>query len=361
MKITINATFVDALSSAFRIAPGKGPKPILSNVRLDARDGSAVLRATDLEVSYRVTVHADGELSCLLPPRTLAILREVNADGATIEQTPTGLTLRADRSVFTLSTTDASEFPQPQVEDGTTYKVRSAALREALSRTAFACDTQSNRFALGGVLFDFEASKITLVATDGRRLSAVELAMVGEPAADAAPTIVPARACHLLRGDLPGDGNEMCTIRAGLNSTSFTSGNIELTTRGVGGRFPRWRDVIPKDRQELTTTINAGPLLAAVKLASIVTDAESSGVDFAFTREALSLGTRAAGVGQSEINVPISCDGETKICLEPRYLAEWLRTLPAEDAVTVRCCDGDSAMVLEDGSSKYIVMPLAKD
>ena len=46
--------------------------------------------------------------------------------------------------------------------------------REIVRRTVFATDTESSRYALGGVLVELSASGITAVATDGRRLARQE-------------------------------------------------------------------------------------------------------------------------------------------------------------------------------------------
>src|SRR5207237_10017445 len=46
--------------------------------------------------------------------------------------------------------------------------------REIIHRTEFATDMESSRYALGGVLFELEANKITAIGTDGRRLAKME-------------------------------------------------------------------------------------------------------------------------------------------------------------------------------------------
>src|SRR6476659_5394294 len=44
-----------------------------------------------------------------------------------------------------------------------------------LKKTSYAISTDETRYVLNGILFSFKDNKLTLVATDGRRLALVEL------------------------------------------------------------------------------------------------------------------------------------------------------------------------------------------
>ena len=71
---------LSALQSAVAVVPARAPKPVLSNVKLEATRESVVLSATDLEVGIRIEiegVETDAPGSVLLPSgRLMAIIRE---------------------------------------------------------------------------------------------------------------------------------------------------------------------------------------------------------------------------------------------------------------------------------------------
>ena len=72
--------------------------------------------------------------------------------------------------------------------------------RELVRRTLFATDNESSRYALGGVLLEMTDTRITAVATDGRRLAKMEgpaTSVGGHQTADM-QTIVPSRAMQLM-------------------------------------------------------------------------------------------------------------------------------------------------------------------
>ena len=53
-----------------------------------------------------------------------------------------------------------------------TFTLRQKDLKDGLKKTAYAISTDETRYVLNGILFSFKDNKLTLVATDGRRLGA---------------------------------------------------------------------------------------------------------------------------------------------------------------------------------------------
>jgi DNA polymerase-3 subunit beta len=136
-----------------------------------------------------------------------------------------------------------------------------------------------------------------------------------------------------------------------------------ISARLVEGRFPRWRDVFPERPEAVRVNLVAGPFLAAVRQAAIVTSEQSKGVDFSFESGQLVLAGRSAESGESRVELPIDHAGATvRIKLDPRFVAEFLRVLDGGANVTVEITDPQSACVCrtEDGYG-YVIMPLAAD
>ena len=106
-----------------------------------------------------------------------------------------------------------------------------------------------------------------------------------------------------------------------------------------------------------------GPFLSAVRQAMIVTNEESKGVDFAFDAQALTLKSSASDVGTSNVQLPISLEGDDfTITFDPKFVADFLKVLESSSQVTLQVVDGDSAAVFKaDENYTYVVMPLARD
>ena len=378
-----------ALQSASAVVPARSPKPVLTNVKLEAKGDAAIVSATDLEVGIRIEL-AGAESSAagavLLPSsRLMAIVRESQPGTVfDIQSDGTAAVVKATRSEYRLPAEDPLEFPAVATfPPDACYELAAPLMRELVRRTVFATDNESSRYALGGVLLELSGEhagdeadgaktggakmetngRVTAVGTDGRRLAKMEGPVAvhgGSPAA--AQPIVPARAMALIERCL-GDAGVPVHVAVRQSEILVRTGPTTISARLVEGRFPRWRDVFPERLDAARVTLVAGPLLVAVRQAAIVTSEQSKGVDFAFEPGQLVLAGRSAESGESRIELPIDYTGETiRIKLDPRFMSEFLKVLDGAANVQVDVIDAQSACVCRtnDGYG-YVIMPLAAD
>lgn len=358
-----------AFQNASAVAPSRSPKPILQNVKLEARPDGGVLLATDLEVGVRIEtpgVEAESAGSVILPiGRFGSILRESTDARLVLETDGSGVVVRGERSEFRLPAENPAEFPAVSEFSETKYHALPArVLSQLIRRTVFATDNESSRYALGGVLLELLPDKIIAVGTDGRRLAMMEVpaSSVGGHASGDTMTIVPTRSMQLIDKLLTEPDAEV-QIAARANEVLVKTPRATFYTRLVEGRFPKWRDVFPKRPDSIQIELVAGLLHGAVRQAAIVTSEESRGVDFTFGDGKVLLSGRAPEVGQSRVEMPIAYDGAAvSISLDPRFFSDFLKTLEQEATFTLELKDAESAAVCRtsDGYS-YVIMPLARD
>jgi DNA polymerase-3 subunit beta len=370
MKITCEREkLLHAFQTAASVAPTRSPKPILQNLKLEVDGERGILMGTDLEVGIRIDVPGilvETAGMVVLPiSRFLSILRESSDEKLAVESDGRKIIVRGQRSQFQLPSENPADFPAITGFDEKSYHELSARFfREIVRRTVFATDNESSRYALGGVLLELAADRITAVATDGRRLAKQEGAAksVGGHQSGEHATIVPSRAMQLLDRAL-SDSEETLQLAARENDVIVRSGPLCLYSRLVEGRFPKWRDVFPRRENAAQVQLTVGPFWAAVRQAAIVTSEERRGVDFTFGEGKVALNAHGAEYGESHVELPIAYDGAPiGITLDPRYLNDFLRVLDPEQTVVLELRDAESAAVCstEDGYA-YVIMPLARD
>lgn len=370
MKFTCEREkMLSAFQIAASVAPSRSPKAILQNVLLVVTEQDATMMATDMEVGVRIDVtgiQIETPGRAVLPvSRFGSILRESSDTQLVVQAESTGTVIRGDRSEFNLPGEDPDEFPVvAEFAEGKYHEVSARLLREIIRRTLFATDTESGRYALGGVLLEFEADKIIGVGTDGRRLAKMEgsAQSVGQHELVETATIVPARAMQLIERALTaGDGEVLVAAQANNVLLKGTRGTI--FSRLVEGRFPKWRDVFPKRRDAVQIEMTVGPLYAALRQAAVVASEESRGIDFAFADGMLVLSGRTAEIGESRVQLPIAYAAPPiTLTLDHRYLADFLKVLDSEQAFTLEIEDAESAVLLTtDDGYAYVIMPLARD
>lgn len=360
---------LSAFQTAAMVAPARSPKPILQRVKLDVSNESAIVMATDMDTGIRLEVagiETETPGAAVLPvDRFGLILRESSDEKLRIESTPQGIVVRGERSEFKLPAENPDEFPRvASFEESKYHELPAKLFRELIRRTLFATDTESSRYALGGVLLEFDADKITAVGTDGRRLAKMEgpAHAVGNHSSGDTMTIVPTRAMQLLERSLSDDDTEI-QIAARSNDVLVRSPRATIYSRLVEGRFPKWRDVFPHRHDAQRIDIVVGPMYSAIRQAAIVASVDSRGIDFHFGNGSLVMAASTADKGQSRVELPIGYDGSERIVtLDHRYVSDFLRVLDPERTFTLEIEDADSPALFttEDGYG-YVVMPLARE
>ncbi len=364
----------DKLFSAFQtaamFAPGRSPKAILQNVKLIASKDEVTLMGTDMEVGVRVHVEGvevEGPGSAVLPVGNFgSILRESTDDVLALDADANGTVIRGSRSEFKLPGADPDEFPNVASFEAPAYHAIAApAFKEMISRTEFATEVESTRYALGGVLIEFEPAKITAVGTDGRRLArqfAVAESVGGHKGPDS-NTIVRTQSMRLI-GRALADSDEFVHISARANDILVRTPRATFYSRLVEGRFPRWRDVFPQRTDSVKLNLVAGQIHTALKQAAIACNNDSRGIDTTLSNGTLILAAATADLGQARVEMPIAYDGETIVVrLDHRFLTDFLKVLSPEQVVTLDIENGETAAVfsVDDGNYGYVVMPLSRD
>ena len=370
MKFTIEREkLLAAFSVAASVAPARSPKPVLQNVKMEATQNSLILSATDMEIGVRIEI-PDVEIqiggSALMPvARFGSILRESTDAKLSISVSDKGAEVKGERSKFNLPSANPDEFPSvASFQEEKCHEVPARLFKELVRRTVFATDTESSRYALGGVLLEFEAKKIVAVGTDGRRLAKMEgpAISIGEHLTRDTMTIVPTKSMQLIDRAL-ADGDAEIRIAARGNDILVKSQRATIFSRLVEGRFPRWRDVFPQRTDAVRLDLSVGQVHSAIRQAAVVASEDSRGIDFTFGEGQLVLTGSTADVGQSRVELPISYSGPSiTISMDHRFVSDFLKVLDPSKNFTLEIESGDSAALFStDDGYGYVVMPLSRD
>jgi len=172
-------TITQAVTLACKTVSRRNSLPILSNALFQASGDSLAVTTTDLDITSRITlpgvkVFLPGDVT-MPASRLLAILKSCHHDVEFDSDEKSNVAIR-NGSNFSLAGLPANEFPpMPEMLRPRQASVRTSDLRTALKRVSFAISTDESRYVLNGVLFAFKDDKLTIVATDGRRLALADM------------------------------------------------------------------------------------------------------------------------------------------------------------------------------------------
>ncbi len=344
MKFKINRDhFSNGLAQVLNVVGSKAAMPILSNVLIEAEKDCISLTTTNLDLGIRCKIKAEVKEggSVTLPVKRLAtIVRELpNVDVAFDSTANHQVKIASGGSNFRIMGIGAEEFPKlPDSTDDKTYTLEQGEIATMLSNVSYAQSTDETRFILNGVYFNFKDEKLTLVATDGRRLALVskELAV---PATSAGAIILPAKTvAELLR--LLGKGDKLKIAfnerRAAFQidtgkDTSGLSDSIYLFSKVVEGNYPNYQQVIPKETHQ-RIKLERELFLQCVHRAALVTSEKSNSVKIKLSSNLLEITASSPDFGESHESMAIAYSGaDLQVAFNPQFVMDPLRALTKDE------------------------------
>ncbi len=349
----------EALGLLTSVVPERTPKPVLRCVKIGATKEEVRIFGTDLEVGVNylvsaVRVEQEGEV--VVPCGKLAgIVREsadevlsITAEGGTCE-------IRGSDSHFTIYGHEAGQYPEvPGFEGNAELEVSLENLQSGISQVLFATARESTRYAINGVLWETRGKKLSLVATDGRRLAR---SVVSLSSSVDAKIIVPAKTMALLN-KLDGGEKEMVEVKRVDNQIVFRCGGVIISSNLVEGNFPKYEDIIPSG-YEKKLRLPTEVILSAVRRAALLTSEESRGIKLSVGKDSLVFSSRAPEAGDAEVKLAVAYKGEPiEIGFNPQFLTDVLRAVK-EPEFELELGQADTPGVIKSGANfLYVLMPI---
>ena len=325
MNLTIaKDQLISGLQAVQNVVGSRTTLPILSNVLLKADGNRLELTATDLDVTVSCSVEAKVKKagSTTIPVKKFfGIARELGSQELELSTDDKHVTsLSAGASFYKIRGLAAEEFPPiPTLNDDRLVKLPQEKIRGMMKKTSFATSTDESRYVLNGIFVSMKDNKLTMVATDGRRLALVD-EEVDIPEAALGDYIIPSKAINELNRLLTDAGN--VELRLGDNQASMhlipeKGPNVRITTKLIEGNYPNYRQVIPSEVKE-RVTLGREELLHAMKRAEIMTSDKANSVKMSFTSNNLSITANSPDVGEARESIAISYSGPDITVVQPR-------------------------------------------
>jgi DNA polymerase III subunit beta len=351
---------LEGLQQVQNVVSTRTTLPILSNVLLQAKEGAVHLTTTDLDVGVRGSFEANVDKvgATTLPARRLfTIIRELPSSEISIEvDGKNAASIRSGQSFFKILGLPEEEFPPlPKFENAKVVTMRQKDLHDGLRKTAYAISTDETRYVLNGVLFSFKENKLTLVATDGRRLAMLDIELEF-PRSHEAEIIVPTKAVTELQRLLKDDGE--VKISVGSGQIAFDLNNTLLVSKLIEGNYPNYKQVIPSEAKE-RVTLERETFLNSLRRVSLLASDKSNSIKLNFSKNNIEITANTPEVGEARESLPVAYKGrDFSIAFNPEFLMAPLRNL-TEDEVFFDLIDEMSPGVLNIQTPfLYVLMPM---
>ena len=363
MKVTCSKDDLAAkVAVVGRAVSTRSSVQILGGILLQVETGGVSLAATDMEISLRVSLEADGGDggSVVVPGRLLVdIVRLLPGVDVEIEHgAAEGVVhLRSGPAAYTLHTYNAEDFPRlPEIDRTSLFSVERDAFLDTIRRVSRAASRDESRPVLTGILVRFDEGKVVMAATDSYRLSVKETP-IGRGPEGAVEAIVPARALGELQRICQPEGPAI-EIGVQENQVVFGADGVWLTARRIDGQFPNYRQLLPE-------TFEAEVQLPRQELADVVRRAKlmvqrNSPVRLRFEEGQLTVSAQTQDVGEAKETMPAAYSGDPlEIGFNAEFLLDGLESV-ADESVRLKLISPLRPGMIHGESDDflYLIMPI---
>ncbi len=373
------------LSVVNRAVSPRSTLDVLGNVLISAEEERVRLSATNLEIGIHCWIGAevaeDGSVAVpariltdfvsSLPPEKVDMKLDVRS---------MRLHLDCDHYIAAINGVDGNEFPLIPVGDGDrAFLVDVETIRKMVAQTAFAASTQESRPSLTGILMEAQGDVLSMVASDGYRLSH-RTARLSVPVETPFDVLVPAKAMsELARVSADAaDGSQMQIFvndvqnqaifhLEGKGSQEKGGAYQEATfvSQLIDARFPDYKAIIPKSHAVEAVT-DTQSFLKAIRVAYLFARDEANIIRLELVPGppgSILVKARSKELGENETQVQAEVSGGgLAIGFNARYLIEALSVVDTPQ-VALETTAADRPGVLKPvGSGEetftYVMMPV---
>lgn len=379
--ICTQENFKKAIYNTERVIGKQTTLPILENILLETEKGMFKISATNLEIGVFLKIGAkiEKEGKITIPAKLVSsfVNNLPQGDNIQIEANEQILKIKSGGYRANIKGLSAQEFPIiPELGDDFMFSFSGEELREVLPKLLTCVSLDGNRPELGGVNFIFSEDRVSMATTDSFRLLEIDVSLKKENnerfASFISKTnsiIIPANTlAEVFRVISLETKNVKVAIEE--NQIFFQVDNVRIVSRLVNGKYPEYKQIIPKNFST-KTIIGKEELLRAVKIASFFTNNKSGEVYLKLISKEGKIEIKAESEekGENKTEIKAGIEGENQeIIFNPRYIIDGINSIStprlallvnsaASPAVIRMVQEKEEEMKIVDKLT-YVVMPI---
>ncbi len=353
-----------ALSICSRFTSSRVQLPVLANVLFKAEKNKLLLSATNLETSIAIKVGAkvvkDGDIT--IPARVISeIVSNLNSGQIDLKVEKEILKIKTSSFESSISGLNSSDFPSvPTETSADSLEIASKDFLSSLPSVLFSVSSDETRPVLTGVLVLINKGFLTMVATDGFRLSQKKIKVQGSK--EDKKFILPKNVLSELSRIVESDTINFSYKKID-NQLILGLGDHILSSRIIEGEFPDFEKIIPKDTK-IKVHADKGDLLRAVKLAGVFARDSANVVKLTVSKNRLEVSAESSQSGSQKNQLDVKVEEATSdsfvIAFNYRFIEDFLNAVKG-DNIRMEFSDTNAPALFldeEDLEFLHIIMPV---
>lgn len=356
--------FFEAVSAAAAAASSRTSVTILQNLKIEAESGGIRVLGCDGEmwVERAVACLVSEPGAICVPARFLNDLVSSLPDGdlQVVTLDGNGVLLQQGASEYRMVSLDPSDFPEPPAFGGEgELTLKMGVLRNAIDSVIYAVSGDQHRQVLTGVLFTYDGTTLTLVATDTHRLAVRKIGQAG--IGSSINAVVPEKALKSIKS-LPVPDDQPVSLLFGGSRVGVETDAAKVISQLLAGTYPNWERVVPAESTR-AWSVESDQLEEKVRRAMLLARDNANRVRFKGLGDQIIVSARSEEKGEAKEEVlMIPHNGDVEIAFNGKYVQDALGPIDGP-GVRIEMTESSRPAIFRpaDDDSGYfcVIMPMA--
>ena len=271
--IVSSSQLTSHLQAISRVINSKNTITVLECFLFEFEGNTLKLTASDndntLNTSFEVTECSEDFRFAISSKILLDSLKEISEQPVRfeIDKETLEITIYYQNGKYSMVGVNADEYPSAPAmgENSVRLSMPADVLASGISASLFAAADDEIRPVMCGIYFDLTPERVTMVASDGHKLSRCrDFSVKG---AEKSAFILPKKPANLLKNLLAKESGNETMIEFDDRFAVFALENYKLVCRLIEGRYPNYNSVIPQNNPRKITVDRAAMLGALRRVA----------------------------------------------------------------------------------------------
>lgn len=271
--IVSSSQLTSHLQAISRVINSKNTITVLECFLFEFEGNTLKLTASDndntLNTSFEVTECSEDFRFAISSKILLDSLKEISEQPVRfeIDKETLEITIYYQNGKYSMVGVNADEYPSAPAmgENSVRLSMPADVLASGISASLFAAADDEIRPVMCGIYFDLTPESVTMVASDGHKLSRCrDFSVKG---AEKSAFILPKKPANLLKNLLAKESGNETMIEFDDRFAVFSLENYKLVCRLIEGRYPNYNSVIPQNNPRKITVDRAAMLGALRRVA----------------------------------------------------------------------------------------------
>ena len=361
MKISIKKSlFLEKINTATKFTSHKiGTPQALQGIYIKCEKGIMSIYSTNLSYYFSTSIQVKNE-GCepfLIDPKKISeFLNLLEQEDILIEKEEKQIVISQGKTRGAFSLFQSGDFPLPPKINPNESTIKNEFFKKNIPLILFSSSKDDSRPVLSGVNFIKLDEGLTIVSTDGFRLSLIKL----ENKEQIKNMLIPAEFLN----EVVYYVYDVETVGFSFSETEkavlFTVGEDNFYSRLIDGEFPPFEKVIPT---EVKTTVNVdtGEFIRGIKLIAVFARDQSNIIMCDFKKDGLWMRPKIATGNENSTQIDIDLDGEEqRVAFNYKFLLDLLNNTKGEK-ISIEILRPDAPVVfrvLKNKDFMHIIMPV---